>query len=129
MKELIHLKGQYAKWDHDKRESVPREFIQVIKHFTLFPFGIALNVEAWRNLPQEVRHRYGKAQHFCFLNLIARVGALLHSVKRNDFIHIVTDTDPYFAKPRFDLFSWVKSHDPKMRQMARSFTGISGLQG
>ena len=47
---------------------------------------------------------------------------MLHTLKGSDFIHIVTDTDPDFAKPRFDLFSWVRSHDPKVRFMARSFT-------
>ena len=55
MKELIHLRGQYAKWHHDKRESVLTQFIQIIKNFNLIPFGVALNVEAWRNLPRKYR--------------------------------------------------------------------------
>lgn len=122
MRELIHQRGQYSEWSMEQREIVLYDFIDIIKNIEVSPFAVILDVPAWRSMPTKILKKYGSAQHFCFLALIAKVIKTIYKYKPDDLLHIYTDTDPDFAKARFNLFSHIRSLDSKFRDKIPSFT-------
>ena len=87
----------------EQRDVILKEFINVIKHNKLIPFGIGLHMEAWRSLSEKETSKFGTPQHFCFLNLMGSVARFLISQRPNDILHIVSDiSDCSIA--RFRLF-------------------------
>lgn len=64
MKQMIPLTGMYAHlgWDHNKRDDVVREFVQVINESKMSGVGVAVEMPAWTKLkkkPPQVTHGNG----------------------------------------------------------------------
>jgi len=111
--EWLHMKdflnpesSEYADlgWDWDKKRSVLEDFCQAIKMSKIAGFAVALDLEAWRQLPPEFVKQRGTAQEFCFSRLLYLLIERLKKSAPDERISILFDCDKQFAPVRFQRY-------------------------
>jgi hypothetical protein len=120
MREMIPLQGEYGNrgWTPTIRDGILAEFIQAIRQSDLAGFGVAVDADAWRALPREIKTSDGgdgSAHDFCFARILRKVKDRIKLVRPRDFISIKFDCDQEFSPTRFRRFSAAKEHDEELR--------------
>jgi Protein of unknown function (DUF3800) len=124
----VHMKEMagFAKsreWDPAKTAAVLSEFVGLIKWAPgLIGFGVAVDADAWRNLPDLRRNRFGSAQVFCCSRIIRRITDRLQITGglTPPLIAIHFDQDFQFAGSRINLLEAVKKRTEYLRRVLTS---------
>lgn len=129
MKELIPLQGEYKTlgWTVEKRNAVLSDFIRIIKEERLVGFGVAVEADCWRQLPEPNRKQYGTAQEFCFTRIVHMVVHRLEECGDPDFVSLHFDRDKEFARPRLTLYENLLEHDERVRKRIVELTFANPL--
>ena len=124
MRDLIPFQGEYKRlgWDPQMRDKVLADFIGIIKENRLIGFGIGVDANHWRSIPENMRRKYGNAQDFCFQRIARMVIEKLKAVKPEDVVSVTFDTDPEFAGVRLRRFFEICAHDNNAREYLASIT-------
>jgi hypothetical protein len=96
-------------------------FINVIKAAQLIGFGVAIDADAWREVPAEITRTEGNAQQFCFLRIMRMVIERLKAARENDFVTVYFDCDKNFAPSRFQKFLGLREHSEDAKRYLKSF--------
>jgi hypothetical protein len=107
MKEVMceqSKKEPFVNWDWPKKKEVLEEFSSAIKMSHLVGFGVAVDADAWREVPRELTKIEGTAQEFCFMRLIRMVVDRMKRVCPEEHLQITFDCDKGFTPSRFQRF-------------------------
>jgi hypothetical protein len=96
-------------------------FINVIKASQLIGFGVALDADAWRELPPELTRAEGNAQQFCFLRIMRMLVKRFKAARENDFAILYFDCDKDFTPSRFQKFLALRDCDSDFKRYLKSF--------
>ena len=119
---FIHLKDAISiarkkGWDIPKLNDVLAEFAAAIRESNLVGIGVGVHMEAWREVPKELRDRLGDAQIFCCSRVVRRILDRLETVGlRQEKITIIFDQDFEFARRRLRLFEELKKRFEPIRE-------------
>lgn len=124
MKDFMLDRDEYAgrAWDWPTKRAILQEFINIIKAANLIGFGVALDANAWREIPKEVTDKEGTAQEFCFMRIMRMVVERMKIARPRDFVSIYFDCDKEFTPARFQRFIGVREHDPHARKYFQCFS-------
>jgi Protein of unknown function (DUF3800) len=113
MKDAIPIEGEYKNlgWDRAKRDEVLSEFIDIIKESNLVGFGIGVDADAWRTLPEELIKEHGNSMQFCFFRLARKLVDRLIVAAPKDLFTLIFDYDQEYASRRLSVFSWLQAHN------------------
>jgi Protein of unknown function (DUF3800) len=115
MKEMIGI-SQKKGWLDGHLTEVLREFIGAIKDSILVGFGVAVDLQAFQKVPEDIRKRLGDAQIFCCSRILRRImDRLDESGMGNEPISVTFDQDFDFARRRLPMFIDLRKRDPKLR--------------
>lgn len=115
MKELIPRQGEFKDLTLEKRDELLLDCVKVIKENELIGFGVGVDAEAWRLLPDALTKSSGNAQEFCFLRIIRLIIERLKRVSPNEKLALIFDCDQEFAARRFKQFSKLRER-PEIRE-------------
>jgi hypothetical protein len=116
MKDLMFAqsaKEPYAGWDWQKKKAVLETFSNAIKATQLVGFGVAVDAEAWRELPREYAKTQGTVQEFCFTRLIKMIVGRIKISVPGEKIAIMFDCDQGFTPARFQRYLAIREKYPE----------------
>lgn len=116
-KEYKHLK-----LDWDKKKPILEGLSKAIKIGQLIGFGVAVDADAWRELPQGIKDDNGSAQEFCFMRLLRMVVDRMKVSAPNDQVSIMFDCDRGYTPARFQQYIRVREKIPDAARFLVSFT-------
>jgi hypothetical protein len=115
MKEMIGV-AQKRDWPDGHLTDVLREFIMAIKESILVGFGVAVDLDAFRKVPDHIRKRLGDAQIFCCSRILRRIMDRLNEAGMGEEpISIAFDQDFGFARSRLRMIAELRKRDPQLR--------------
>lgn len=117
-----HSKEQPASgWDWPKKRQVLEQFSGCIKVSQLVGFGVAIDADAWRELPKDLTRIEGNAQEFCFMRLIRMaVTRILRSCPQ-EHLSIAFDCDRAATAARFKRYLGIRDKYPDEARILSSF--------
>lgn len=124
MKEIMWADSKelpYAKWDWQKKKSVLEDFSAAIKLSRLVGFGVAVDADAWRELPKELIKREGTAQEFCFMRLMKAIVDRVRRSAPQEQVAIMFDCDEGYTPARFRRYLDLRNRIPQDGQYLCSF--------
>jgi hypothetical protein len=124
MKEMMFsesTKEPYASWDWQKKKQVLEDFSVAIKVSRLVGFGVAVDADAWRDLPPELTKIEGTAQEFCFTRLIKIIVERLKKSLSDESVSIMFDCDEGFTPPRFKRYLAIRHRFPEDKKYLNAF--------
>jgi hypothetical protein len=124
MKEMMCSQSKvqpFADWDWAKKKSVLEDFSSAIKISHLIGFGVAVDADAWRELPKSVTQLEGTAQEFCFMRLIKMMVNRVKISVPHERIAVMFDCDEGFTPARFQRFLGLRRRHPVDGQYLISF--------
>lgn len=107
MKEMMCSESRmkpFCDWDWQKKKAVLEDFSAAIKISRIVGFGVAVDAEAWRELPKELTKVEGTAQEFCFMRLIKMILDRIRKSAPNEKLSIMFDCDEGFTPARFKRY-------------------------
>jgi hypothetical protein len=119
---FIHLRGAVSiakkkNWDIPKLNEVLTEFAVTIRESNLVGIGVGVHMEAWQEVPKELRDRLGDAQIFCCSRIVRRIIDRLETVGLlQEKVTIIFDQDFGFARRRLRLFEELKKRYQPIRE-------------
>jgi hypothetical protein len=126
LKDFMQDRDEYAslnlKNDWARKNAILRDFMMIIKASQPIGFGVAVDADAWREIPKEITRRYGSAQEFCFMRIMKMVAKRMKIAAPRDVVAITFDCDREFTPSRFQRFIGVRDHDHDALQIFQSFT-------
>jgi hypothetical protein len=115
MKEMIGISKKMG-WPTGHLPDVLREFNAAIRESPLAGFGVAVDLRAFRNVPDDIRKRCGDAQMFCCSRVLRRIRDHLSGANMADEpLSVVFDQDFGFAKRRLPMIEEIRKNDPWVR--------------
>jgi hypothetical protein len=115
----VHMKEWEATrrknhWAKPYSNRILGEFIEAIKGAQLIGFGVAVDADAWRKLPQEHRRRFGDAQEFCFSRIMRCVIDRIDIAGEREPLEIVFDQDFEYSSRRLNILKHLYKQDPRL---------------
>ncbi len=124
MKEIMCQESKekpFCDWDWQKKKSVLEDFSAAIKVSRIVGFGVAVDAEAWRELPKELTKIEGTAQEFCFMRLIRMIVSRVKKSVPNERLAILFDCDEGFTPARFKRYLAIRKRQPEDAEYLISF--------
>jgi hypothetical protein len=119
----LHLTDFMADKSQDwpTKRAILDGFINVIKASQLIGFGVAVDADAWREVPEGITRTEGNAQQFCFLRIMRMVIERLKAARENDFVTVYFDCDKNFTPSRFQKFLGLRDHAEDAKRYLKAF--------
>jgi hypothetical protein len=116
MKEMMCSQSKeqpFCEWQWEKKKAVLEDFTAAIKISHIVGFGVAVDADAWRELPESLTRVEGTAQEFCFMRLIRKIVERVKKSAPNERIAVMFDCDEEFTSSRFKRFLGIRHNRPE----------------
>jgi hypothetical protein len=129
--EWLHMKDfmcedskeyRYLNLKWEQKKPILEGFSAAIKMSQLIGFGVALDAEAWRELPKETVNEHVSAQDFCFMRLLRLIVNRMKVSAPNDYVSIMFDCDRNYTPARFQQYIRVREKVPDAAKFLTAFT-------
>jgi hypothetical protein len=124
MKDFMQDKKEYARlagnWAYKK--AILEDFINVIKVCRPVGFGIGVDANAWRRIPQDIKRKEGDAQSFCFTRMMRLVTDRMQVAAPRDTVALTFDCDMTFSPKRFQRFIHIRNNFLPAKKHLEGFT-------
>lgn len=124
MNEMMSSKSKkkpFCDWDWQKKKSVLEDFSAAIKISRVVGFGVAVDAEAWRELPKDLTRIEGTAQEFCFMRLIRMIVNRVRISAPSEHLSVMFDCDEGFTPARFKRYLEIRKREPEDGKYLISF--------
>ena len=123
-KDFVCGQGEYASrgWDWPTRKLMLEDFLNLIRHSHLTAFAVAIDMDAWREFPQERARKFGNAHGFCFARILGVVVERMKTSAPRDIASVSFDCDRAITPARLQRFLEIRDGILEAHRYLQSFS-------